>query len=241
MRVFAGPNGSGKTTILKSLRSKYRFGVYINADDIEAFWKQKGFLDFNNYDIDFSTDEIHKFLSKEGFSNSKLENPKLYKQFFVEENKLKVKAGVILNSYIAADIAEMIRRKLLATGKTFTYETVMSHPAKVDFLKQAQKAGFKVYLYFIATEDPEININRVKLRVMQKGHNVDEEKIKLRYYRSLLNLRSAIKNSDRAFLFDNSGNASVLVSEIENGEDVFVVDPENTPIWFVNYLVNDAI
>lgn len=37
MRVFAGLNGSGKTTIIKSLLGEIGFGVYVNADDIESF------------------------------------------------------------------------------------------------------------------------------------------------------------------------------------------------------------
>jgi predicted ABC-type ATPase len=34
MRVFAGPNGSGKTTIFKGILSKEKIqlGVYVNAD-----------------------------------------------------------------------------------------------------------------------------------------------------------------------------------------------------------------
>lgn len=37
MRVFAGPNGSGKTTIFKEIlrNSKVNLGVYVNADEIE--------------------------------------------------------------------------------------------------------------------------------------------------------------------------------------------------------------
>ena len=37
MRIFAGPNGSGKTTIFKALlnEEKIGLGVYVNADDIE--------------------------------------------------------------------------------------------------------------------------------------------------------------------------------------------------------------
>lgn len=31
MRVFAGPNGSGKTTIIKDLRSEIPFGTYIKS------------------------------------------------------------------------------------------------------------------------------------------------------------------------------------------------------------------
>jgi predicted ABC-type ATPase len=37
MRVFAGPNGSGKTTIFKGIlnESKVNLGIYVNADEIE--------------------------------------------------------------------------------------------------------------------------------------------------------------------------------------------------------------
>ena len=44
MRVFAGPNGSGKTTIIKSLQQKITFGVYVNADDIERLKEYNGLL-----------------------------------------------------------------------------------------------------------------------------------------------------------------------------------------------------
>ena len=36
MRIFAGPNGSGKTNIIKSLQSEICLKGYVNADDIES-------------------------------------------------------------------------------------------------------------------------------------------------------------------------------------------------------------
>ena len=48
MRVFAGPNGSGKTTIINSLKSEIGFGVYVNADDIESLLKESKVLLFNS-------------------------------------------------------------------------------------------------------------------------------------------------------------------------------------------------
>lgn len=50
MRVFAGSNGSGKTTIVKSLKSEIPFGVYVNADDIESLLKESNVLLFNAYE-----------------------------------------------------------------------------------------------------------------------------------------------------------------------------------------------
>jgi predicted ABC-type ATPase len=51
----------------------------------------------------------------------------------------------------------------------------------------------------------EINIGRIRYRVSQGGHAVPEDKIVSRYYRSLELLIPAIKSTNRAFIFDNSG------------------------------------
>jgi predicted ABC-type ATPase len=61
----------------------------------------------------------------------------------------------------------------------------MSHPSKVALLARAQMAGYRTYLYFIATDDPAINISRVRNRVKLGGHAVPEDRIVQRYHRSL--------------------------------------------------------
>ena len=67
MRVFAGPNGSGKTTIVKSLQSEIPFGVYVNADDIESLLKESKVLLFNAYQISVSQAELQDFFKKSQF------------------------------------------------------------------------------------------------------------------------------------------------------------------------------
>ena len=98
-------------------------------------------------------------------------------------------------------------------------------------------SGYRVYLYFIATEDPEINLNRVSVRVAQSGHPVAPDVIKSRYYRSLENLKTAIMKTNRAYIFDNSGSAALLVAKITNGTDVSIYDPAKIPNWFAKYLL----
>ena len=85
----------------------------------------------------------------------------LWSKLKVSENKLT--ASTNIDSYLAADIAEFIRQELLSNDISFIYETVMSYSDKIDFLRLAIEKGYRVYLYFIATEDPEINISRIKL------------------------------------------------------------------------------
>ena len=82
-----------------------------------------------------------------------------------------------MNSYIASALADFLRRKLVAENISFSFETVMSEPGKVRFLGEARNSGFRTYLYFIATEDPEINVARVARRVAEGGHSVPNEKI----------------------------------------------------------------
>ena len=143
-----------------------------------------------------------------------------------------------VDSYLAADLAEFIRQQLLMADISFTYETVMSHQSKIDFLKEAQENGYRVYLYFIATEYPEINISRVNIRVAQKGHFVSPETITDRYYKSLNQLKSAIKLSNRAYLWDNSSSAAILFAEITDGNEVAIIDPDKVPNWFLKHVVD---
>lgn len=185
MRVFAGPNGSGKTTIFRGMlhEKDVSLGIYVNADEIEMHWRSHGFISFDPFGLRVSQDQIQTFFKNSHFAPIKRGQPDLWKTLHIEHNELKMALGI--DSYIAADLAEFIRQQLLIEGKSFTYETVMSHPEKITFFKRAQALGYRVYLYYVATEDPRINMSRVKLRMAQDGHGVSDQKIKERYFRSL--------------------------------------------------------
>jgi predicted ABC-type ATPase len=235
MRVFAGPNGSGKTTIINSLRSEIGFGVYVNADDIEKMLKESKVLLFSAYHLTINEAQLQEFFKNSTFAPQKRNELNLYTKLHVRENILHV--NTFVDSYLAADIAEFIRQQLLFNDISFTYETVMSHGSKLAFLQQAKDNGYRVYVYFVATADPEINISRVKLRVVQDGHNVDPEVVRSRYDKSLRHLKPAVKLSNRAYVWDNSGKASILIAEITDGIDVKIFDTHKVPHWFEKYLI----
>jgi len=58
--------------------------------------------------------------------------------------------------------ADEIRQDCLARRVSFSFETVMSHPSKIDVLKQARSLGYSNVLYFVALESPELNVARVR-------------------------------------------------------------------------------
>ena len=111
----------------------------------------------------------------------------------------------------------------------------MSHPSKVDLLAQAQAAGYRTYLYFVATDDPAINISRVHNRVKLGGHPVPEDRIEKRYYRSLDLLMDAIRHTNRAYIFDNSGDnvdkKHTWLAEITDGKRL-EMKTDRVPAWF---------
>ena len=63
LRMFAGPNGSGKSTI-KEVINRELLGVYINPDEIEKEIKEYSFLDFKNYEVETTNQEIISFFKK---------------------------------------------------------------------------------------------------------------------------------------------------------------------------------
>jgi predicted ABC-type ATPase len=75
----------------------------------------------------------------------------------------------ICRATAAQKIAIQLREQLLHDGQSMTYESVMSHPSHLDFLKRAKKIGYKTYLYFIGVESTSISKDRVKEREKMVG------------------------------------------------------------------------
>ena len=160
--VFAGPNGSGKTTVTRSLDL---VGTYINADDIK---KDYGLTDLE-----------------------------------------------------AAQQAELLRNKLLNKGLDFSFETVMSTERNLLLMQKAKECGYEVQCIYVLTCDENINIARVKARVASGGHDVPEDKIRVRYNRALKLLPQVVDVCDKILIYDNSDMPILIASKDINGMKIF--------------------
>lgn len=236
LRVFGGPNGSGKTTIIELIKSSFDVGFYINADDIEKEVSLSGKFDLSSYNLDSIDPKLfdsfiqnHGMTKKAGSMGYKLDM-RLNEENILVDNSTEV-------SYEAALIAEFLRQELLNKGKKMTFETVMSHPSKIDLIKRANQNGYKTYLYFICTSSPKINIERVNLRVKKGGHHVEKELIEKRYYNSLELLKETVSNTYRSFIWDNSGKEPKLILEVYNGKEV-IAKTNQIPYWIHQYLLS---
>ena len=238
LRILAGPNGSGKSSVYDALAQNERFhwGVFVNADEIEKNLREEQYIDVLSYgveDLDWQKFQIdyQSFVDLKG-GKCGVENLRYI------DKKLFVLNPDLVDSYLACYVAMCIRNGLLLVKKniTFSVETVMSHTSKLDFMRAAREHGFRIYLYYISTSSPEINVGRVATRVIKGGHDVPEDKIKSRYERSLRNLHEAILLSDRAYIFDNSESSHQWIAEYDGATGELRYKEDEIPQWVEQYV-----
>ncbi len=142
------------------------------------------------------------------------------------------------HSYVAARIAEELRGQLLLERRGFCFETVFSHPSKIDFVARAKSAGYQVILVFVHLASAMLNKARVSQRVVEGGHFVPDEKIDSRIPRTLENIKKAIPLCDQVHLLDNSrtDNPFKVVAVIRGGAISITPGAEPLPDWAASLL-----
>lgn len=236
VRLFAGPNGSGKSSLFHEFSKNYSTGFFVNADELEKKLIASGLIDLKDVGVNATQQDLDAFakmpssrslILKADASDHKID-------IGIAENCIVDKSRTS-HSYEASYIASFIRYLLVREQRSFSFETVMSHPAKITELNELLTAGYQSYLYFVCIDDPEVNISRVANRVDKGGHPVDPQKILERYYRTLNFLHQVLPLCYRVYLFDNSGKKQFLVAELYNG--AMELKTDSPPQWFMNYVL----
>jgi predicted ABC-type ATPase len=240
LRMFAGPNGSGKTSLVRKLAQEFspdglfQLHHFLNADDFfQALQEGRGIpLDFLERDV--TAEQVRAALARGGRLSS--EHPFL-EALEIVNACLRAPANVC-DAYVAAALVDFLRDELLAAGRSFSFETVMSHRSKIQWFAGARAEGYRTYLYFIATESSHLNVYRVKHRAALGGHDVPANKVVERYQRCLELVGEALAHAYRAFLFDNSGTEPVWLAELTpTGELQLETAAELLPAWFKNWVL----
>lgn len=116
--------------------------------------------------------------------------------------------------------------------QTVGVETVLSTAKYRRLVQMAHGLGFEVHLIYVMLNSPQLNIDRVRLRVLKGGHAVPEDKIVERHARSLEQLPWFLENADHAAIYDNSGSEPRLICSKRGVELTLYPDalPEITDI-----------
>lgn len=137
----------------------------------------------------------------------------------------------------AMNYCDELRDMLLESKADFGFETVLSTSGKIEFMKRAKDSGYVIDLIYVSLENPELCQKRVEERVKDGGHDVDKEKIRSRYFRSLGNLCKAVELADNAEVYDNSGKFPRLIL-VKKGGKFYACGVEERPGWVEKHLVS---
>jgi predicted ABC-type ATPase len=109
------------------------------------------------------------------------------------------------------------RARVLKAGQPFVYQDATTDS---QIIQEAHDSGFDVKVFYVATEDPNLNMGRVLLRVSNGGPFAALARIHDDYVHGLKHLPEAKKLADDLMLFDNTahGRGHRLVAHFQAGE-----------------------
>jgi predicted ABC-type ATPase len=176
--VLAGHNGSGKTTLWRRTLSGQLQIPLVNAD------------------------RLMLAILPEPNSDGKLD---AWAQALRDTDQSWMK--------VAQDSVQAFVGRAMQAKVPFAMETVFSYwneqtdgtvHSKLDLIRDMQKAGYFVLLFFVGLTNVELSILRVETRVAENGHNVALDRLLRRFPRTQRAIREAAKIADATIFTDNS-------------------------------------
>jgi predicted ABC-type ATPase len=100
-----------------------------------------------------------------------------------------------------------------------------------ELLESARDAGYATKVVFISTEDPNLNVGRILVRMSRGGQSVPLNTIPESYKQSMKSLPEARKRADDVLVYDNTpdGKGHRLVARFIAGE--LIKTTHNPPDW----------
>lgn len=104
--------------------------------------------------------------------------------------------------------------ELLIDNKNFAFETTLATKSYKNKILDAKEKGYTVTLLFFWLQTVDLAIERVKNRVLEGGHNIEQNVIIRRYHNGIKNLFDIyLPLVDELLIFDNSEGKHELIAE----------------------------
>ena len=117
----------------------------------------------------------------------------------------------------------------LTRGESFLVETTLSGKTYLRMAERAKGLGYNFVFIFVGTNGVDINLDRVRQRVLKGGHDVPEEDQRRRFSRSMAHMRIALSIANKALLYDNSTIDGHRRIASKRGEKLTLFEP--LPEW----------
>ena len=120
------------------------------------------------------------------------------------------------------------RDGMLRERRSFAVEDLT---VDTDLLESARQEGYVSKVFFISTEDANLNVGRILVRMSRGGQSVPLEAVPDSYEEAMKNLPNARRHADDLLVYDNTpnGRGYQLVARFISGE--LVKTTNTSPEW----------
>jgi predicted ABC-type ATPase len=133
-----------------------------------------------------------------------------------QPEKVSIEAGRIMLERI---------NDLMNSQENFAFETTLATRSYKSKIFLAKEKGYHVTLLFFWLRNVDLAIERVKTRVLEGGHHVENEVIRRRYKKGIKNLFEIyLPIADEVMIFDNSEGKHDLIAEKTIESDIEVLN-----------------
>ena len=164
------------------------------------------------------------------YANIKFINPDVIAKNLVQSTKnvksindLSPKEQAKIN-FEAGKEALKIRAEKLKNHESFAIESTASSPTILKAINEAKAQGYKIVSIYVILKELDLNICRVKERVLEGGHNIPTDDIIRRYDRSYALMPKVIAQSNLSLILDNTKKHIKILKKVQ---DNIIVFPNN--------------
>ena len=155
--------------------------------------------------------------------------PKKDLEFLNADNIAKEIAPEAINS-VPISAGKIYFKRLneyLKNNKSFAVESTLSGNNIIRIIKDARKRNYKIILVYAFLQNCTDCIERVQNRVKNGGHNVPQEDIIRRYYKSIIKFWDEYRLMvDEWTIFYNGYEYTPLVVSCASSDNILVVDED---------------
>lgn len=120
----------------------------------------------------------------------------------------------------------------LENGETFNWETTVIGTHAINLVEKAKSYGYKVNIYFIGVEDPELSIKRIAHRVEKGGHDIRNEVVIARHKHQCRFMNQMFPIVDNILFFDNEDAVRIVGTYVDKKLNFYCKDKQ----WINNMI-----
>ncbi len=116
-------------------------------------------------------------------------------------------------------------QELFNNNESFAFETTLATKSYKQKIIESKKNGYNTTLLFFWLKNSDLAKERVKIRVLEGGHNIESNVIERRYLNGIVNLFDIyLPIVDQVLIFDNSEGNHKLIAEKSISDQLNIID-----------------